>query len=144
MRNEQNVDADWYYLHHKGPHDLNFRAQNFMDNEIRKAIFSMAKNKAPRPNSFPLSFYQNYWKLFKFDPIQVIHDFQNQISDISRFNFIFISLIPKVSSDATIKDFRPISLDHAIIKIISKILSNCLKKIMGNLASPSQNAFNES
>ena len=39
------------------------------------------------------------------------------------------------------KDFRPISLTGSMYKIISKVLANRLRKVLGSLLSPSQNAF---
>ncbi len=38
-------------------------------------------------------------------------------------------------------DFRPISLIGSIYKILSKVLANRLRKVLGGLSSESQNAF---
>ena len=40
-----------------------------------------------------------------------------------------------------IKDFRPISLVGGVYKIISQVLANRLKTVLGKLLSHSQNAF---
>ena len=39
------------------------------------------------------------------------------------------------------QDFRPISLVGSLYKIITKILANKLKKVMGKVVLNSQNAF---
>ncbi|XP_022032694.1 uncharacterized protein LOC110933798 [Helianthus annuus] len=53
----------------------------------------------------------------------------------------FITLIPKVKSPEGLKDYRPITLIGVISKVISKILANHLKKILGKVISESQSAF---
>ena len=39
------------------------------------------------------------------------------------------------------KEFRPISLIHNVYKIVAKVLSSCLKKVMHNLISENQTTF---
>jgi hypothetical protein len=51
-----------------------------------------------------------------------------------------VSLIPK-KAGADIKDFRPISLIGGMYKIISKVLANRLKSVLGKVVSHSQTAF---
>jgi hypothetical protein len=40
-----------------------------------------------------------------------------------------------------VKDFRPISLVGGMYKIISKVLANMFKSVLGNIISNTQNAF---
>ncbi len=64
------------------------------------------------------------------------HDFVER-----SINTTFVVLIPKKVGPSDVKDFRPISLTGSIYKIISKVLANRLKEVLGSLLSPSQNAF---
>ena len=41
------------------------------------------------------------------------------------------------------KDFRPISLVGSLYRLITKVLTNKLKKVMNGLVNPTQNAFVE-
>nr|GFC89730.1 RNA-directed DNA polymerase, eukaryota, reverse transcriptase zinc-binding domain protein [Tanacetum cinerariifolium] len=56
-------------------------------------------------------------------------------------NSAFITLIPKVSNPLSIKDYRPISLVGLHYKIVAKILSNRLSKVIDSIISPEQSAF---
>jgi len=44
-----------------------FLTTPFTEEEVRIAIFQMEHNKAPRPDGFPLEFYQVFWALIKND-----------------------------------------------------------------------------
>ena len=56
-------------------------------------------------------------------------------------NSSFIALIPKIPNANLVKDFRPISLIGSIYKIISKILTNWLVAVLGDIVSDVQSAF---
>jgi hypothetical protein len=56
-------------------------------------------------------------------------------------NSTFVVLIPKKVGASDVKDFRPFSLTSSIYKIISKVLANRLREVLGSMLSSSQNAF---
>jgi hypothetical protein len=56
-------------------------------------------------------------------------------------NSTFLVLIPKDSSPTSFDDFRPISLCNLIYKIISKVISNRIKPILGRSLSAEQLGF---
>lgn len=62
---------------------------------------------------------------------------QPQSTDISTAWSLFL----RNQIDLSVRDYRPISLEHGIIKIISKALSVRLSKVMESLISPFQSAF---
>jgi len=56
-------------------------------------------------------------------------------------NNTFIALILKVVSPQHLNDFGPISLVGSMYKILSKVLANKLRSIMGSIISDSQSTF---
>ena len=62
---------------------------------------------------------------------------------IRKMNTTFLVLIPKKGDAKDLKDFRPISLVGGLYKLLAKVLANRLKRIIGKVISPAQNAFVE-
>ena len=56
-------------------------------------------------------------------------------------NATFLVFISKKEGASDMQDFRLISLVESLYKIIAKVLTNRLKKVMGKVVSNSQNAF---
>jgi len=53
----------------------------------------------------------------------------------------FITLIPKVKSLEFVIEFHPITLYNILYKLVSKVLANKLKKVLPQIISKSQSAF---
>lgn len=52
-----------------------------------------------------------------------------------------IKLIPKVKNPTRVKDFQPISLYNVRCKLVSKVLVNMIRKLMGKITDGSQSTF---
>jgi hypothetical protein len=50
-------------------------------------------------------------------------------------------LVPKTAEVASLKDYRPTSLNHIVGKLFSKVLANKLAPRLSSLIHPSQSAF---
>ena len=56
-------------------------------------------------------------------------------------NASFIVLLPKKSMTKKISDFRPISLITSLYKIIAKVLSGCLRRVLHEIIHSTQDTF---
>ena len=81
------------------------------------------------------------WGVVKTDVMRVMHYFHQYGTFAKSLNVTFVVLIPKKAGAIEMKDFRPISLVGSMYKIISKVLANQLKGVLGGFLSQSQNAF---
>lgn len=95
----------------------------FSETEIWNALSQMGKNKVAGPNSIPIEFYKACWSIIKPDIIQLFLDFHRGKIDISRINYVIITLLPKVSNAARIQQYRSICLLNCLYKLITKTLT---------------------
>jgi len=98
-------------------------------------------DKPPGPDGFTMAFFQKCWGVLKQDTMAVFSEFHNSCQFEKSFNATFVSLIPKKEDSVDVKDFMPISLVGGIYKLISKVLANNFKLVLGKIISSSQNAF---
>ncbi|KAH0709195.1 hypothetical protein KY284_010622 [Solanum tuberosum] len=88
-----------------------------------------------------MSFFKVCWETLKEDLMQTIHNFHQKETFEKSFNATFVALIPKKHGAKELKDFRPISLIGGVYKIITKLLTERMKKVMGVLVDEHQMAF---
>lgn len=70
-------------------------------------------------------------------------DFNEHGRFVKSLNASFLVLIPKKGGVEDLKDFRLISFVGSLYKLLAKVLTDRLKKVVGKVASCSQNAFVE-
>ncbi|XP_020254066.1 uncharacterized protein LOC109831138 [Asparagus officinalis] len=130
---------------HSGPclndAQINFLSSAVTRDEIRHAVFSMDDRKAPGPDGFGISFYKSAWCIIGDEVSEAILEFFKTGKILGMINSTAITLIPKVKCPKTPSDFRPIACCNSLYTIISKILANRIKSVMGYLINDSQSAF---
>ncbi|GJY25614.1 RNA-directed DNA polymerase, eukaryota, reverse transcriptase zinc-binding domain protein, partial [Tanacetum coccineum] len=109
--------------------------------EIKKAVWSCGCDRAPGPDGFTFRFIKQFWDMIKEDIQNFVHEFYEYGVIPVRCNSSFITLIPKVSSPVSFKDYRPISLIGIQYKIVAKLLANRMVKVIDDLVHPLQSAF---
>lgn len=72
----------------------------------------------------------------------IVHQFYNvNQQELHLLNQAFVVLVAKINNPQNIGDYRPISLIHSFVKIISKLLANRLAPHLDQLISVNQKAF---
>uniref|UniRef100_M1D672 Uncharacterized protein n=1 Tax=Solanum tuberosum TaxID=4113 RepID=M1D672_SOLTU len=109
--------------------------------EVLQTIKQCDGDKAPGPDGFTISFFKECWDILKEDLMYTILNFHMRNFFEKSFNATFIPLIPKKPEAMKLKDFRPINLIGVVYKIISKLITERLKIVIGKLVDGHQMAF---
>ena len=106
--------------------------------ELEKAVFKLQLGKAPGPDGIPAEFYQYFW-----DEIKALYlDFINAVQ-LSCFpkhkNTSITTLVYKERGETFLLTYyRPIALMNVDVKILTKLLSMRLVKILPSIIHESQ------
>jgi hypothetical protein len=140
-RFERTHDFNWEELNLPTV-DLHSLGDPFTEEEVKNAIDQMPRDKAPSPDGYTGAFFKSCWGIIKEDLMCAILLFGDlNVQNFHWINSTNISLLPKKYGAEEVADYRPISLIHAIARIISKMLAIRLSPCMNDLASNAQSAF---
>lgn len=121
--------------------DVRRLSEPFSEDEIKRVVFGMNKNKAAGCDGFPIELYHSFWGFIKYDLMMCFHDFYNGKLDLSRINYGIITLLPKGVGVDTIQRFRPICLLPVFFKMFPKALDERVKLVVPKLIARNQNAI---
>lgn len=119
----------------------NMLLQQVTVEEVKQALFQMNPNKAPGPDGMTSGFYQRYWHIVGSDIVDMVRNFYNSGSLLEELKSTNIVLIPKKKCPTMVTDLRPISLCNVLVKIVTKVIANRLKRILDHVISENQSAF---
>lgn len=52
--------------------------RDFEEEEVSFAVFDLGGDKAPRPNRFPIAFFQRFWDITKVDILDFMQEFHQR------------------------------------------------------------------
>ncbi|GJU04828.1 RNA-directed DNA polymerase, eukaryota, reverse transcriptase zinc-binding domain protein [Tanacetum coccineum] len=103
------------------PYEASQMIKPITDNEIKKAMFSIADNKAPGPDGFSAKFFKAAWHIVGSDVCSAVKEFFSSGKLLGELNATIISLIPKITTPMLVTDFRPIACCNVVYKCINLI-----------------------
>ncbi|RHN49937.1 putative RNA-directed DNA polymerase [Medicago truncatula] len=114
----------------------------FSVEEVKATVWDCDNYKCPGPDGISFGFIKDFLEILKEDVMSFLVEFHMNGRLAKGINSTFIALIPKVDSLQRLNDFRPIYLvGSSMYKILSKVISNRLRSIIGLVISDSQSAF---
>lgn len=111
--------------------------------EIQSAIKDMPHEKAPGVDGFPVEFFTKHWQEVGDDVCDAVKQFFATGKMHKGISSTAVTLIPKVQNPSYVKDYRPIACCTTLYKIITKVITARIKRIIGGLVEESQPAFIE-
>lgn len=87
------------------------------------------------PDSFNPNFYQNFWGMCGDDIFEAVSRWLGRGFFPHALNDTNICLIPKCENPQNMKEVKPISLCNVVYKMVSKLLSNKMKKCLAKCMS---------
>ena len=116
--------------------------QPFTQEEIRRAVFSLAKNKSPGLDGLPVEVYQALWHVI--GPVYyefLNYAYKNSVITGSTMQGV-LNLLPKANKDTRyLKNLRPITLLNADYKIIEKAIAYRLQQTLPTIIDMDQAGF---
>jgi hypothetical protein len=111
--------------------------------EIEQAINIAPSGRSPGPDGFTNEFFKFYKTEMKDELMELFKALHDKKIKLDGLNLASIALLPKKEHASQITDYRPISLQHSIPKLIAKVLANRLHPKMIHLVDEMQSRFIE-
>nr|GEW08797.1 hypothetical protein [Tanacetum cinerariifolium] len=86
-------------------------------------------------------FFKDSWSVVGDEVCKAIRDFFSNGKLLKEINATVISLVPKVAAPSKVSDYRPIAYCNVVYNIISKVICNRLKGVLGFLVDENESAF---
>ncbi|XP_063806456.1 uncharacterized protein LOC134984922 [Pseudophryne corroboree] len=110
--------------------------------EVSCVVGTLNQGTAPGPDGFGSSFYKLMLPCIQDTLVLVFNHILKSGQAPLYFNAAYIRVLPKPGRDLTLPaSYRPISLLNSDYKILTKILSERLKKILPSIIHPDQTGF---
>ena len=110
------------------------------EKELQQAVYDLKDEKSPGIDGFTAEFYKTVWCLIK-NRYTVFINCANQTSFSNTKNTSVNTILYKEKGDMDdLKNYRPISLIDVDLKILTKALTNRLKKVLHSIIHFAQTA----
>lgn len=111
------------------------------EQEVVNALSGLDNLKSPGIDGYDAYFFKKAWNIVKADLLKVMEDFFVNGRIFKAPNCTLATLIPKIKEAKKIRDCMPISCCSNIYKIISKIMTTRMGKVLTSIVDQNQVAF---
>ncbi|KAH0683028.1 hypothetical protein KY289_020780 [Solanum tuberosum] len=111
------------------------------EEEIYSSLMSISDDKASGVDGFNDVFYKKSCSLVKEEVFQVIRKFFTTGNMHKDINCTSITLVPKIASPTSVKEYRPTACCTVLYKTIAKILAARLHEVITSVISEAQSGF---
>ena len=111
------------------------------EEEIKAALWSLKRFKAPGLDGLHAGFFQKIWLVVGDFMIEEVKQIFSSGKMPEHLNKTLIALIPKIQGPEILGNYRPISLCNTVYKVVTKIIVARLRPFLDKLISPLQMAF---
>ncbi len=108
------------------------------DEEIKKAITDMNNDKSPGEDGITKEFYEHFYSILKHELHYLMNHVKRTKSLPNSQKNAIVKLLYKKNDHRKLTNWRPISLLNIDYKILSKIMTNRLAKIMDKITPTEQ------
>lgn len=109
--------------------------------EFKFVLLSCKTAKSLGPDRWIVEFHLGFYDFLVEELLKLIEEFRALGKVLGALNSTFRTLILKKNNLESFDDYRPISLCNSMYKIIAKILTNRLKRILSDVISEEQFGF---
>ena len=111
--------------------------------ELEKSVSDSNLSSAPGTNGISNKFIKHFWGIFQKPLLEYANHCFLTGELTASFKGAKIRLIPKKGDCSKIKNWRPISLLNCFYKILSRVLTNRLRKYIDKLTPIGQKGYSE-
>lgn len=108
---------------------------------LRSALLAIEPDCAAGPDGFNGGFYRSCCSIIKEDLVEAGNAFIEGLYFTKAISNTLLALIPKILNPATFTVYRPIRLCTFFNKLISKVLSSWMTKLLTSLILEEQSRF---
>ena len=119
-------------------HNLNLPIS---EDEVKGALWSMKAFKAPGPDGLHADFIQHFWHTVGNSLIEEVRKCFTEKNIPEYLNRTLMVLIPKIHGPESLGNYHQTSLCNTAYKVITKIISNRIRPVLGSIISHLQTAF---
>lgn len=106
--------------------------------EVESALYSFKKDTVPGNDGLPVEFYRAFWPLIGAELVEVYQESLNKGELPATMRTGLVTLLYKKGKKEDLANWRPITLLSTDYKVLAKVITERLKRVVGTVVQPDQ------